>query len=128
MQPYSGMGNPKLHGLAVLHQLSNRDKHRALNPMLVSTSYITWHGTVLEAPGARELDWEFMASGKNLKVGTELMKARLPSDVDDEVEVAGYAFPNIKLPQGNADILRGVCIMFNLVESIVSEFVRLYGV
>lgn len=37
-QPYNGSGNPRLHGLAILQQLSNRDKHRLLNPILLQSN------------------------------------------------------------------------------------------
>ena len=47
-QLYHCRYNPKLHPLPVIWQLSNRDKHRMFNPMLVSTEHITVMDTVLE--------------------------------------------------------------------------------
>lgn len=66
-QPYNSRGgNPKLHGLAVIQQLSNRDKHRAINPMLVSTHYVTVEGTSLEGKGVFGIDWTETRPGQRL--------------------------------------------------------------
>lgn len=128
-QPYSSRGNPKLYGLAVIQQLSNRDKHRAINPMLVSTDYFTVKGTPLEGKGIFDIDWIETRPGQRLKVGTDFMRFKAPPDVDDEVEVAGYAAPDVRLPQGNYRLYVAVdAVLIELVEAIIDMFAAHHGV
>lgn len=121
---------PALHALAVLQRLSNRDKHRMLNPTLVSTEFITFKGGDLDGIPWSEVAFEYSPRlGKqNLKVGAEVMRLDLPSYVDDEVEVAAYAAPGIRLPQGRYSLIHGIDLMTNTVEGVVERFATRYGV
>ena len=117
---------PKLHTLATLHRFSNRDKHRVLNPILIRTGNILFHGTPFE--GVAPADIKATRLDKSLKVGTEVAQGLYPSHVDDEVEVAGYVTPDIRLPQGGYSPVNGVDLMANAVEVVVERFAKRYGV
>jgi hypothetical protein len=128
-QPYKGTGNPKLHGLAIIQQLSNRDKHRVLNPILVSTRNFTLRGTELEGSGFNVFSVEFTGVGKNLKIGAEVCRLVLPQPAKDEVDVAGYSTPDVRLPQrSDISLMGGVGVMIRTVEDIVADFAAAHGV
>jgi hypothetical protein len=128
-QPYKGPGNPKLHGLAIIQQLSNRDKHRVLNPILVSTTNFTVRGTELEGSGFNIFSVEFTGVGKNLKIGAEVCRLVLPQPAKDKVDVAGYSTPDVRLPQrSDISLMDGVGVMIRTVEDIVTEFAAAHGV
>lgn len=129
-QPYNGPGNPKLHGLAIIRQLSNRDKHRVLNPVLVGTNDFT---VVREDSTQVFFDvfsFDFEASrGKNLKIGTEVARCRLARRADDKMEVTGYSTPAIRLPQrSDVSLMDGVEVMVRTVEAILARFAVEHGV
>ena len=119
---------PKLHTLATLHRFSNRDKHRMLNPLLVTTPFVTLKGGELDGVPYSAVDFQYTRlRTKQLKVGTEVMRCRLPSYVDDEVEVAGYAAPDIRLPQGRYQIIVGIDQMKGATELALGRFANRYG-
>jgi hypothetical protein len=128
-QPYKGPGNPKLHGLAIIQQLSNRDKHRLLSPILVSTTTFTLVGTELEGNEFSIFSVDFTGVGKNLKIGAEVFRCVLAPPVKDQVDVAGYSTPHIRLPQ-RADIplMDGVDVMIRTVSDILGDFAAAHGV
>lgn len=136
-QPYSAPNRPTtfpyvpaLHALAVLKRLSNRDKHRMLNPILVSTGFVTFKGGDLDGMRWSVVSFRYSPplGKKSLKVGTELMKCDLPSNVDDEVEVAAYAAPDVRLPQGRYSLVHGIDLMTTSVQRVVERFANRYGV
>jgi hypothetical protein len=121
--------NPKRHGLAIIQQPSNRDKHRLLSPILVAASNFA----VKREDGAEiffnVFGFDFTGAGKNLKIGTEIVRCHLAWHPDDKVEVTGYPTPDIRLPQ-RSDILLmdAVGVMIGTVEDIVADFAASDGV
>jgi hypothetical protein len=114
--------------LAVIEQLSNRDKHRVFNPLFYSTAFVTVEGSELEGRGVFDIDYEVFREGESLKVGTEVVRCKLASDIDAKVEVAGYAAPDIKLPQWDARLTAGTGEIVRTVEDLVHEFELRYVV
>ncbi len=99
-----------------------------LNPTLVSTEFITFKGGELDAVPWSEVAFAYSPRlGKqNLKVGAEVMRLDLPSYVNDEV--AAYATPSIRLPQGRYSLIHGIDLMTNTVEGVDERFATRYGV
>ena len=127
-QPYKGTGNPNLRGLALLQQLSNRDKHRVLSPILISTMNFTLVGTELEGSGFSIFSVDFTGVGKNLKIGAEVCRLVLPQPAKDEVDVAGYSTPNIRLPQrSDLSLMDGIDAMLTKVDSVLLAATNRYG-
>jgi len=128
-QPYNGAGNPKLHGLAIIHQLSNRDKHRVLSPILVSTRTFTLRDTELEGSGFSIFSVDFTGVGKNLKIGTEVCRMVLPPPAKDEVDVAGYSTPDVRLPQrSDLSLMDGIGLMLAEVDSTMLAVTNKYAI
>jgi hypothetical protein len=127
-QPYNRTGNPKLQGLAIIRQLSNRDKHRVLSPILVSTMTFTLKGTELEGCQFDAFSVDFTGVGKNLKIGAEVFRLVLPRPAKDEVDVAGYSTPDVRLPQRlDLSLMDGVDIMLADVDSVMLAATSRYG-
>jgi hypothetical protein len=127
-QPYKSWRGCKLATLSVLEQLSNRDKHRVFNPLYVSTAFITVEGSELEGRGVFDIDYEVFREAESLKVGIEIVRCKVAPDIDAKVEVAGYAAPDIKLPQWNSRLTAGTTEIIRTVEDLVHEFELRYGV
>jgi hypothetical protein len=128
-QPYKGPDNPKLHGLAVLQRLSNRDKHRMLNPILVGTTNFTIRGGKLESTSFDVMTFDFRAQGRNLKIGAEVVRCVVFQPVEDKVDVAGYSAPNVRLPQRpSLSLMEGIDIMLAEIDSIMADFASEYSV
>lgn len=114
-QPYQRMDLPKGRALRALRELSNRDKHRVLNPLLLSTQLLRFTDPATVVPvGDVQL-------AKRLEVGTEIVRMPLSADADAEVEVAGYVTPDIRLPEGDFRIMYGVNLMIATVEGVVND-------
>lgn len=126
-QPYNGSGNPKLHSLAILQQLSNRDKHRLLNPILLqSNTFQVWREDMTQI-FFDVFSFEFLAGDKNLKVGTEIVVCKLVRNPDDEMKMTGYSAPKLCLPQRrDVSLIEGLDIMIRAVESTINEFAYTY--
>src|SRR5215204_6186791 len=93
-QPYNGLDDAELHGLTILEELSNRDKHRTLNPSLVITN-----------------------------------RGRVDGSVDAEVEVAGHATPDIRLPQRtDFPLVNGLDVVIGSTQQTVAAFAAAHGV
>jgi hypothetical protein len=114
-QPYQRTDLPKGRALRALRNLSNRDKHRVLNPLLLSTQVLRFTDALTVVPVGDAL------LAKHLKVGAEVLREPLGPDVDAEVEVAGYITPDIRLPEGDFRIVYGVSLMMSTVEGIVND-------
>ena len=99
--------------------LSNRDKHRVLNPPLLTTHLIEFHDPALMRRATAEM-W-YPPPLHRLEVGTEIARAPFPPDVDAEMEVAGYVAPDIRFPEGDFRIMYGVDLMTATVEGIVND-------
>jgi hypothetical protein len=117
-QPYySPYAYPNI-ALDALRELSNRDKHHTLTPILLRTS------TLSLVPALRDCrDFKIKNLRKflrhSLEVGTEILDIDFPPDVDPEVEVAGYTTARIELPHGGFEIISGVDLMLKTVWGIV---------
>jgi hypothetical protein len=63
-----------------------------------------------------------------MKVGTEIVRCKLAPDIDAKVEVAGYAAPDIKLPQWDSRLTAGTAEIIRTLEDLVHEFELRYRV
>lgn len=115
-QPYNG-GNL----LALLRDLSNHDKHRVLTPTLIRPESFEPIGEPVRARQLRGFDNTH--AEKNLKVGAEIMRAKLvPSPYPEtDVEVAGYIAPYVLLPQGDHAVVEGLGGIIREVEDIIND-------
>lgn len=117
-QPHYGWKRPN-RALALLRDLSNRDKHRTLNPVQLHTSSLIFGPELRDARPYTygPLDW--FSPMKPLEVGTKVLEVRFPAEVNPEVEVAGYTTTRILLPEGEFKIMEGVDLMLATVRGIV---------
>jgi len=120
-QPYYRPYARRNIALAALRDLSNRDKHESLNPLLMRTSTF---GLTDELRNAGPFKFRslgrFSSHREGLKVGTNIVDIEFFSDVDPEVEVAGYTTALILLPEGDFEIMEGVDLMLTVVRDIVN--------
>ena len=119
-----GNGPPHL-AIRALRDLSNRDKHRALNPLLLRTTTIQFYDAMLTTRATTDFDfphsWQRALGDQYLKVGTEVVRVGLPDEVDAEVEVAGHIAPDVQLPQWEVRIVFSVGVMIRAVQRIVND-------
>jgi hypothetical protein len=124
-QPYQRTDPPKNRALGALRNLSNRDKHRALNPLLLRTTMIQFYDATQTTQATT--DFEFPHSGQHalgdqyLEIGTEVVRVGLPDEVDVEVEAAGHIAPNVQLPEWEVRFVFGVGTMIRAVQQIVDR-------
>jgi hypothetical protein len=127
-QPYNGADPPRA-ALRTLRNLSNRDKHRALNPLLLRTTMIQLYDHTLAAQATTDFHFpdstQRALGDRYLEVGTEVMRVGLPRDVDAEMEVAGHITPAIQLPEMDIPMGWGVSIMISAVERITEGIAKL---
>ncbi|MDP8971875.1 MAG: hypothetical protein M3N45_01575 [Actinomycetota bacterium] len=114
-QPYHGAHFPS-RAIKALRDLSNRDKHRVLNPPLLTTMGINFSDAV---PAHRGGELVIPDPPERLKADTEIVRVPFPPDVDAEMEMAGYVFPGIRLPEWDESIMFGVDSMKGAVKLIV---------
>lgn len=96
-QPFSSSSNPDSHPLAILQDLSNHDKHRVLNSVLVRPFGFSLNndGTV---DGIR-VTYDFGSASPRLAVGSELVRVGgLPLGLEDKVSRASSVIPLVLLP------------------------------
>jgi len=121
-QPYKRRNRKRTLGL--LRELSNRDKHQILTPILTRPAILTIKGGAFEGTGA--LKWAQMLppKRKNLKVNTKLMRVKnLPTDRGLKVEVAGYITPHVMLPERrDITIVAAIDDMIACVEGVINDF------
>jgi hypothetical protein len=115
-QPYNG-ADPSRDALRAIRELSNRDKHRALNPLLLQTYVVQFYDETLAARATTEFD--FNEAARYLEVGAEVVRVGLPNEVDAEMEEAGHIAPDIQLPEMNTRMVFGVSVMMNRVQRII---------
>ncbi len=123
-QPYQGTDDSR-RALKALRELSNRDKHQVLNPLLIRTTIVQFYD-VVQATRATDFMWPHETSprvfgSEYLEIDTEIVRVRLPSEVDTEVEVAGHIGPNVQLPEWETRIMFGVGTMRGTAEGIVND-------
>jgi hypothetical protein len=117
-QPYYTWKSPN-RALTALRDLSNRDKHRALNPVQLHNSSLTLSPEVREARPYTFGPLKWFSGREPFKVGTKVFEVAFPPEVDPEVEMAGYTTTRIKLPEGDSKIIEGVDLMIATVRGIV---------
>jgi hypothetical protein len=118
-QPYHGAHHP-CRAIKALRDLSNRDKHRVLNPPLLTTTAITFDTDKIpmsRATGGLRVP----RPPKRLEIGTEVVRVPFSPDVDAEVEMAGHVSPDVRLPELDTGIIRGVDMMIHAVKLIVGD-------
>jgi hypothetical protein len=123
-QPYQGTDDPR-RALKALRELSNRDKHQVLNPLLLRTTIVQFYD-VVQATRATDFKWPHENSphvfgSEYLEINTEIVRVRLPDEVDPEVEVAGHIAPDVQLPEWETRIMFGVGTIRNTAEGIVND-------
>ena len=101
-QPYKRC-HPAEDALAILHCLSNRDKHRVINPVLISTTDFHLPGGALDNVGVENF---IFPSDKRLEIGAEVFRVPLTSLREPDMEMQGHSTPDIVLLQGDPIIKR----------------------
>lgn len=121
-QPYNG-ADPLRNPLRAIRELSNLDKHRALNPLLLQSYMVQFYDETLAARATT--DFVFDEAAQYLEVGAEVARVGLPREVDAEIEVAGHIAPDIHLPEMNTRMVFCVGVMKNCVQRIVDRTERI---
>ena len=114
-RPYS---RPNL-ALDALRELSNRDKHRTLTPILFRTSEFSLVPPLRDAKPFKIKTIQKFSLRNSLQVGTEILDIDFPPDVESYVEMAGHTTARIELPHGGFEIISGVDLMLEPVRGIV---------
>ena len=76
-------------------------------------------------------DFEFPDSRKPalgdryLKVGSEVTRVGLPSEVDAEMEMAGHITPQVQFPEMDISMLWGASMMIRAVDRVVEGIAKL---
>jgi hypothetical protein len=118
-QPYPGRNDPG-RAIGALRDLSDRDKHQVLNPLLLSTNVLTFDDERVpfdRATGPLRIP----KPPRRLEIGTEVVRVPFPPDVDAEMEMAGYVAPDVRLAELDTGIIRGVDIMLQAVRFVVES-------
>jgi hypothetical protein len=120
LQPYRRR-EPKRDGLAILRVLSDRDKHRVITPVLVSTPGLHFEEGAAESV---EIDaFDFTHATEHLEVGAEIGRAPPSPLADPHVEMTGSATPKVCFPKGE-----GVITQLNKIYHRVNEVVHAFQV
>ena len=123
-QLYGGSDPPHL-ALKALRELSNRDKHRTLNPLLLRTTFVEFDDRVVATRATTDFDFpnstQRALGDRYLKIGAEIVRVGLPEEVDPQVEVAGHITPGVQLPEWDVKIMFGVGVMIKTVRRIVDD-------
>ena len=101
-QPYKRR-HPEQDELAILRSFSDTDKHRVVNPVLISTRHFHLPGGVLDNVGVENF---IVPTDKRLELGAEVFRVPLTSLRDPHMDVQGHSTPDIVLPQGDPIIKR----------------------
>ena len=120
------LSDSEVISLVLLRDLSNRDKHRVLNPTLLLRSQIirfSWENFEDTVDGV----YNFIGAAQRLEIGAELMRMRaLTTNSNGEVKVAGYIAPEVLLTAwGNVTVIAGVNEMISCVEGVIEGVARL---
>lgn len=132
-QPYKGIaegltvaapiGGPvkPYHSFAVMRDLSDLDKHRLLNPVIVPTNSLSGEAKGL-AMLALTQPSHFEIEVKPIKLGAPIVRVILAPDIPvREMEMAGYIIPQVTLPEG-WPVLQVVEKMAALVVKMLGQF------
>jgi hypothetical protein len=117
-QPYKRRNRKRV--LAILRNLSNRDKHQVLTPILVQTTMFSLTGEPFEGTGAKK--FFFARPRRNLKVRTKVVRVEGLPDRGRKVEMAGYVTPRVLLPERrDAFLTTGISEMIACVEGVIND-------
>ena len=120
-----------VHPLSLLRDLSNDDKHRDTQPVLLipnqfalppvtimKTAKVLGGGTTSMMP-----DWEFLGVGDRLALDAEVLRVRLAPDTEPQIEDAGYFTPQVAL-QERRPAIPTLDRLARYVQLIFTEFSR----
>jgi hypothetical protein len=106
-QPYHTI-DPYRHPLAILRDLTDRDKHRVVLPVLLRTRSVSHNITPqrsvppdrIVSPSTVDIRW---TGAGDLEVGAEVQRVKFRDDIhfDPHVEMQSYMTPKVTLPQGD---------------------------
>lgn len=130
-QPYQGINGwadswhgPYLHQLTLLREMSNDDKHRETQPiMLVQANFGLTRSDIAKGVGIYGYDWMFPSLGKSMQENLEMLRVRFVESAEPEIENAGIATPEVTLPEGRRAI-QTLDRLERFVHLILSEFSR----
>jgi hypothetical protein len=117
LQPYRRR-EPKRGALTILRILSDRDKHRVITPVLVSTGALQFEKGTVDG-----FEFDFGHAAEHLEVGTEIARAPLPPLADPHVEMTGSATPEVSFPKG-----KGVITQLDEIYRRANEVVNAFQV
>jgi hypothetical protein len=121
-QPYKRT-YPENDELAILQLLSNTDKHRVINPVLISTDRFHLPQGIVDAVGIENF---VGPTDKRLKFGAEVFRAPLSAYLaEPHVDVEGHSTPDIVLPQCTP-IVKGLDNIGRRVTHILGRFEPLF--
>src|SRR5215212_10313315 len=113
-QPYKRT-YPENDGLAILHSLSNKDKHRVINPVLISTDRFNLPAGIVDAVGIENF---VIPTDKRLELDAEVFRAPLSTFLAEPyMDVEGHSTPDIVLLDGTP-IIKGLDDIGRRVTSI----------
>jgi hypothetical protein len=117
-QPYERL-NPATSPLRILRDLSNRDKHQILTPILIRPDTLTFPLPTFRIPGTLSpLNYDHAAD--YLELGAEVMRTVFPGHADTE-EIEGHIKPLVLFPEGDLSLMDGVNWIMGGVEHVVAE-------
>lgn len=135
-QPYHGVADrpdrwtgPYAHQLTLLSDLTNSDKHRATEPvLLIPTQFgfrVQIDGPPMEIDGHAFRRSEIRTSrvGEIAELGTEVLRARLVEPAEPHIDNAGEMTPHVALAEGRGAVGTLARIAY-YVHLMFSEFAR----
>lgn len=125
--PYSdGFSGPYIHQLTLLRELSNDDKHRDTEPVLLSPTTFQFRrfaiAQMTQIP-PEPMDWHLLSLGKEIKLGMEVLEIRLPAESEAEIHDIARAAPGVALSEGRYAVAT-LQRLHRHVHLILSEFAR----
>jgi hypothetical protein len=139
MQPYERQEIPGgswegtyTHPLSLLHDLANENKHRDDWPTLAVSNNVALRDDLfppLGTPERLKAAMEFSARptgiGQPLNLNQEVMRARLPTGTEPEIDDAGRVTPKITFSEGS-DVVRTLERIERYVHLILSEIAETF--
>jgi len=103
--------------------LSNTDKHRVINPVLISTERFHLPGGIVGAVGVENF---VVPTDKRLELGTEVFRAPLAEFLSEpHMDVECHSTPDVVLPQGSP-VIEGLNDIGRRVTEILTRFEPLF--
>jgi hypothetical protein len=129
-QPYRGVDGrfdswqgDYVHPLAFLRDLADDDKHRISKPVFLLPQQFDFPKGLRVAGQGFARDWIVTGVGKALELGLEVMRARLISPSEPEINPAGRCRPQVTFRTGDQAI-PALQRIERFVHLVLSEFVR----